>query len=175
MSAEPVSLPVEPEVAAGERQTLAEFIDFQRVVLLRKGDGLTSEQLAAQLWPSPLTIGRLIRHMTLVEDHWFDNVFAGNPEREPWASAPWEDDPDWEMTTADGVDFSTLRSDFGAACDRSRTIVDAAVDLDTIASTPSHDRLVSLRWILVHMIEEYARHCGHADLLREAIDGRVGD
>jgi uncharacterized damage-inducible protein DinB len=154
---------------------MIEFLDWYRAVLIRKGDGLTPEQLTATLGPSTLTIGRLIRHMTLVEDSWFDNRFAGQPEREPWASAPWDDDRDWEMTTADGLSFDELRIDFDAACARSREIVGTADDLSAIAVTPSRHGYESLRWILVHMIEEYARHCGHADLIREMIDGRVGD
>jgi uncharacterized damage-inducible protein DinB len=175
MTTPPVPDPIEPSFAAGERETLIEFLDWYRTVLLRKGDGLTPHQLSTRLGPSSLTIGRLIRHMTFVEDFWFDFRFAGNPEREPWASAPWDADHDWEMTTADGLTFTELRVEYDAACARSRVVVDESPDLDPIAAAPQPDRQVSLRWILVHMIEEYARHCGHADFLREAIDGRTGD
>ena len=151
------------------------FLDVQRTVLLRKGDGLTAEQLGQRLGPSTLTLGRLIRHMTFVEDHWFQKALAADAPPEPWASAPWDDDPDWEMTTADGMTFRALADDFIAACDRSNQTLAGHDDLDHVASGTHPGMPVTLRWILIHMIEEYARHCGHADLLREAIDGQTGD
>ena len=172
---ESISLPDDPAPAADERSMLLEYLEFQRSVLLRKGDGLSPEQLATRLGPSTLTIGRLIRHMTFVEDHWFQKALVGQPPREPWASAPWDDDPDWEMTTAAGMGFTTLADDLVAACDRSRATLADHHDLDLVAVGAHPDRPVTLRWILIHMIEEYARHCGHADLLREAVDGRTGD
>jgi len=171
---ESMVVPAEPAPAGDERSMLLEFLDFQRAVLLRKGHGLTHAQLAVRLGPSTLTIGRLIRHMTFVEDHWFQTVLIGR-QREPWASAPWDDDPDWEMTTADGMTFPALAGDFTAACDWSRATIADHHDLDLVALGARVDRPVTLRWLLIHMIEEYARHCGHADLLREAIDGRTGD
>lgn len=154
---------------------LLDFLDFQRAVLARKGDGLTAAQLEQRLGSSTLTVGRLIRHMTLVEDHWFQKVVGGQPENEPWASAPWDDDPDWEMTTADGMIFDDLRADFEAACARSAATLSEHYDLDLVAVGSHPDRRESLRWILVHMVEEYARHCGHADLIAESVDGRTGD
>ena len=163
--------PPEPEYGGDERTTLTGFLDFYRSILVRKGAGLDAERLTSRLGASSLTIGRLIRHMTQVEDHWFQRVLPGDDPIEPWASAPWGDDPDWEMTTADGLDFATLRSDFEAACARSRATLERFDDLDLVALGASPDRPVSIRWILVHMIEEYARHCGHADLIRESIDG----
>ena len=158
-----------------ELTTLTEFLDFYRTVLLRKANGLTSEQLTETAAASTLTIGSLIRHMTLVEDHWFDANFAGLPEREPWASTDWDADRDWEMTTAKGMTLSDLRADFDEACERSRKHVAAAPSLDTPSRGGDSSSRSSLRWILIHMIEEYARHCGHADLIRESIDGEVGD
>jgi len=79
------------------------------------------------------------------------------------------------MTTATGMSFVDLRADFEAACSRSRSHVEAAPSLDALAIGGDPGDPVSLRWILIHMIEEYARHCGHADLIRESIDGQVGD
>jgi len=170
-----IPLPDDPAPGADERSMLLAFLEFRRAVLLRKGEGLSPEQLRMRLGPSTLTVGRLIRHMTFVEDHWFQKALTGRPPHEPWASAPWDDDPDWEMTTADGMAFATLADDFVAACDRSRTTLTGHHDLDVVALGAHPGRPVTLRWILVHMIEEYARHCGHADLLREAVDGRTGD
>ncbi len=169
-----VTEPAEPGRTNDETATLSEFLDFYRAVLLRKADGLTPDELNTPVGVTTLTIGKLIRHMTLVEDHWFDKTFAGLAEREPWASADWDSDPDWEMTTAKGMTFNELRTDYDQACERSRAHLAAAASLDTLAVGGDPGGL-SLRWILVHMIEEYARHCGHADILREAIDGTVGD
>lgn len=167
--------PDDPGRRSDELTMLTEFLDFYRVVLLRKASGLTIEQLNTTTAASSLTLGKLIRHMTLVEDHWFDFTFAGLPGREPWASADWEADRDWEMTTARGMSFADLRVDFEEACKRSRSHVGAAISLDALAAGGDASDRVSLRWILIHMIEEYARHCGHADFLRESIDGRTGD
>ncbi len=175
MSVAAIAEPSDPARRSDELAMLTAFVDYFRTVLLRKADGLTQEQLAATIAASTLTIGALIRHMTFVEDHWFDNTFAGLPDREPWASADWDTDPDWEMTTASGMSFADLRIDFDEACDRSRSHVDAAPALDALATAGDTNDPVTLRWILIHMIEEYARHCGHADLIRESIDGRVGD
>ncbi len=175
MPVDAVPEPSDPERRTDERTMLTAFLDFYRTVLLRKASGLTPEQLAMTTAASTLTIGGLVRHMTLVEDHWFDATFAGLPAREPWASADWDADRDWEMTTAIGMAFDDLRADFDEACDRSRAHVAATPSLDALAAGGDAGNRVSMRWILIHMIEEYARHCGHADLLRESIDGRVGD
>lgn len=175
MSVDDIDEPQDPRRRGDEPTMLNEFLDFYRAVLLRKASGLTPEQLDTAIVPSSLTIGALVRHMTLVEDHWFNSIFAGLVEREPWASADWDADPDWEMTSARGMTFQDLRTDFDEACERSRTLVAAASSLDELAKGGDVTDPASLRWILVHMIEEYARHCGHADLLRESIDGRLGD
>ncbi len=171
------SIPKSPEPvhAGSERETLTEFLDWYRNALIRKADGLDPTQLTVRLGPSTLTIGRLVRHMTMVEDYWFQSVFAGEEDSEPWKSAPWDDDPDWEMTSADGMTFDDLRHDFDRSCEHSRHVVASAKSLELIAARESADRTVSLRWILVHMIEEYARHAGHADLIRESIDGVTGE
>jgi hypothetical protein len=171
---EAVAPPTDPPGNVDERDTLSSFLDFFRTVLIRKGQGMDAIQLATPLAPSTLTVGGLIRHMTFVEDHWFSECVAGTP-LEPWASAPWEQDPDWEITTADGSTFDELRTGFDAACARSRAVVESLASLDHVGVGMPPDRLKSLRWVLVHMIEEYARHCGHADLIAESIDGRVGD
>ncbi len=93
---------------------------------------------------------------------------------EPWASAPWEQDRDWELHTAEHDDPDALRALYQDACARSRSAI-TMTDLDTLSIGHDRDgRQWSLRWILTHLIEETARHNGHADLLREAIDGSVG-
>lgn len=168
---------VEPEVAAGERDTLAGFLDYQRAVMARKAHGLDHEQLNRPHPPSTLTLAKLLRHLTLVEHIWFHERFLGWDPAEPWASAPWDEDVDWEMTTASTIDPVLLLASFHAVCEESRRITARAASLDqlSVRCDGSTDKPWNLRWILVHMIEEYARHLGHADFLREAIDGAVGD
>ena len=156
---------------------LTEFLDFQRAVLARKAEGLSRVQLAHTTASSDLTLGGLIKHMAMVEDIWFTARFAGRPSSEPWASAPWDEDRDWELTSAADDEPSELFALFDAACARSRSIVASAESLAAVSAQPpdSGHQARNLRWILVHMIEEYARHVGHADLLRQDIDGQIGD
>ena len=168
---------VEPDVAASERDTLNGFLEYQRTVMVRKVHGLDHERLNRPHPPSTLTLARLLRHLTLVEHSWFHERFFGLEPAEPWASAPWDDDVDWEMTTATEIDPPQLLADFRAACEESRRITEDAASLDQLSVRLDRktEKPFNLRWILVHMIEEYARHLGHADFLREAIDGAVGD
>ena len=165
----------DPAVAADERTTLDQFLDYQRATLLDKTEGLTAAQLGQRLPSSELTLGGLLKHLALVEDDWIQVDFLGRPPVEPWASAPWDDDRDWEFHSAADDEPRALRELYQAACARSRAAV-AGHDLDEL-SAGQHRRTGeqwSLRWILTHLIEETARHNGHADLLREAIDGTVG-
>ena len=162
--------------AADEVTTLVEKLDYYRAVLARKASGLTSDQLARTLGPSTLTIGGLIYHMALVEDIWFHEGFAGNDAPEPWASVDWEADHDWELNTARLISADDLLAQYDESIARSRAVVAGANSLDQIMTKVRADgEHINLRWILVHMIEEYARHCGHADLLRQSIDGVVDD
>ena len=128
-----------------------------------------------------MTLGGMMKHLALVERDWFSDVFLGLPAVEPWASVDWDADRDWEWHTAADDSPEELRRLFDetvAECDR---IVDEALagpaGLDTLSVVSSRrgDGQFSLRWILVHLIEEYARHNGHADLIRESIDGETGE
>lgn len=170
----PQGPPVEPPRAGTEDDTLMSFIDYFRVVLTRKCAGLTAEQLAISVADSDLTLGRLLRHMAFVEDHWFSYTFVGGDVPEPWLAADWDAQPDWEMDTASEYSPVELGRQFDDAVARSRAAT-AGADLDRLAAREGRNGPTSLRWILIHMIEEYARHCGHADLIREAVDGAVGD
>jgi len=162
--------------SADEPTTLTEMLGFYRAVLVRKAWGLDDRQLSQPLTPSGITIGGLVLHMALVEDHWFDHRFHGNDEREPWASVPWDDDRDWEFHNAHQWSGDRLLAQFDESVERSRVVVSSAESLDQLARLTRDDGTQwNLRWILVHMIEEYARHCGHADLIRESIDGATGD
>jgi hypothetical protein len=162
----------EPSLEADERTMLVGWLDFHRATLLQKCEGLTGEQLAtASIPPSELTLLGLLRHMTSVEWWWFDHIFAGGDTPEPFDDS---DDPDVDFHDLVPGDADTCREMFLNACERSRKIVDAAPDFDTLTVNTKRD-IRQLRWVVTHMIEEYARHNGHADLLRECIDGAVGD
>ena len=157
---------------ADERTTLNAFLDYSRAALLDRADGLTDEQLGTALPPSTLTLGRLLGHMLWVEQIWFLDRFDGDPMPEPWGSLDLGSDPDAEMTLTAEWSGQRLRTDFARIVADSRARVDRASSLDQLSVRPSRTgEHSSLRWILVHMIEEYARHCGHADLIRESIDG----
>lgn len=172
---ENIELASEPGRATTERDNLVAFLEYFRSVLVRKAVGLDSIQLAATLGPSTLTIGGLVKHMAFVEDHWFHSVLLGNDYPEPWASVDWDASPDWEFDTASNDLPVELLSQFRASVARSDAAITSVGNVESIAAKQSHDQPTSLRWILVHMIEEYGRHCGHADLIRESIDGETGD
>jgi uncharacterized damage-inducible protein DinB len=169
---------IDPEhLPTGDELTLLNgFLDFYRAVIARKAQTLAREQLGARLGPSELTIGGLIKHLAYAEDIWFDHRLLGNPRGEPWASVDWLADPDWEFHSAVDDEIDDLLGLYEQACARSRHAVAQVGDLDATAKVPNRRGVhFSMRWILLHMIEETARHAGHADLIRESIDGKVGD
>ena len=167
---------VDPEPTGPELQQLSAFLDYQRETLLLKAEGLDAEQFRRTLPPSSLTIGGLLNHLALVEDSWFRERFSGLPEDPLWNGVDWEADPDHEFRTAADVEPDELRQRYRDACARSRVVVAAAKDLDQLSVRTWPDgRHWDLRWMLLHMIEETARHAGHADLIRESIDGEVGE
>ena len=151
---------------------LSVWLDYQRATLLWKCQGLEGAALAHRgVPPSSLTLLGLVRHMALVEWWWFDHIFTGSASPEPISTS---DDRDADFNDIDpGRALADLEL-FQLQCDVSRVIVAAAESLDT-TSVSAEKPTVSLRWIMIHMIEEYARHNGHADLLREQIDGAVGE
>ena len=166
----------DPEPSGPELQQLCAFLDLQRTTVLRKAEGLDAEQFRRTLPPSSLTMGGLLNHLALVEDWWFGERFAGLAEQELWAGVDWDADPDWEFRTAAGVDPEELRQRYRDACARSREVVAQAGSLDDVSVRLSRSgERWDLRWVLLHMIEETARHAGHADLIRESIDGTVGE
>ena len=160
----------DPPIAGSETETLLGFLDFQRATLAWKCSGLDAAGLRSRVGVSTMTLGGLLAHLARVEDSWFSEDFAGRPTV--------EDGDAW--SAAADRDPQELRERWEASVARSRAVVAEALagpdGLDAVARDPKPaDRLVSLRWILVHMIEEYARHNGHADLLREAVDGETGE
>jgi uncharacterized damage-inducible protein DinB len=162
--------------AADERTTLVAMLDWHRDTLRIKTEGLNTEQLDTTLPPSTMTLGGLLKHMTWVEDWWFGVVFAGRQHAPPFDDVDWKADYDWEWHSASGAPPDELRTLFDRFVEASDQVITAAASLDEIGVRRSRktDEEISLRWILVHMIEEYARHNGHADLIRESIDGTTG-
>ena len=170
-----------PPLEGGEVATLLGFLDYQRATLEWKCRGLTDDQLRATLPPSPITLGGLLKHLACVEDSWFTEVVAGRPAVEPWASVDLQADPEWNWRSAALDSGEYLRALWTEGVSRSRAVVQDQLrsgEETALRATHADWQLphpVSLRWVLVHLIEEYARHNGHADLIRESIDGLTGD
>ncbi|MFI6154394.1 DinB family protein [Kitasatospora sp. NPDC051170] len=164
---------IDPPMAADEADTLYAWLDYHRATLALKCEGLTDDQLRLRsVPPSNLSLLGLVRHMAEVERYWFQEILLG----EEFASGHFwtaeNEDGDFDdVATADvAADFAVWRAEVEA----SRRAA-AALSLDTIGMRPRRGEEVTLRWIVVHMIEEYARHNGHADLLRELVDGSTGE
>jgi uncharacterized damage-inducible protein DinB len=171
----------EPPLESGEVATLLGFLDFQRATLEWKCRGLSDEQLRVTRPPSAITLGGMLKHLAMVEDYWFTEVIGGQPTPEPWASADTKADPDWEWHSAASDSGEELRALWAERVGRSRAVVQARLSQgEEAALSQAHPAWggrgrASLRWVLVHMVEEYARHNGHADLIRESIDGQTGE
>nr|WP_203927610.1 DinB family protein [Virgisporangium ochraceum] len=155
---------------AGERETLERFLDHHRYVLRGKLRDLPDADGRRQLVGSETTLLGLLRHVAAVERNWFQHILAGRP-REQIAGNSRGDDASWVLPRNETA--VNVLAAHEAACAESRRIA-AGFDLD---HTVPHERLgrVSLRWVFVHLIREYARHAGHADILREQLDGVTGD
>lgn len=162
-----------PEHLTDERQALDEWVDFHRATLLSKCQGLTAEQLkTASVPPSPMTLLGLVRHMTLVERWWFRMHAAREDVEFIYTTDDW-DNADFE--DLEGADADENLAAYVAECARARLAVNDVPLDEVVPSRGDHpERTRNVRWIYLHMLEEYARHNGHADLLRERIDGATG-
>jgi Protein of unknown function (DUF664) len=157
-----------PRTPGDERTSLETWLDYHRATLLKKCAGLTPEQLATRSCPpSSLSLLGLVRHMTIVEP-WF-HAFDSLPRLDLYCTDEW---PDGEFDLVDPATADEDLAAYEASIERARAAV-AGRSLDELL--PGARRPTSLRWVYQHMIEEYARHNGHADLLRERIDGVTGD
>jgi uncharacterized damage-inducible protein DinB len=169
----------EPPVAGDEAETLLGFLDFQRATLRWKCAGLDATGLRATTARTAMTLAGILKHMAFVEDLWFSKVLHGREPAPPWDTVDWDADHDWEWLTAVLDPPDDVWALWAESVARARVLVaDAIADggLGRPATRAPHDGpAVTLRWILVHMIEEYARHNGHADLLRESVDGSSGE
>ncbi len=153
-----------------ELVTLTAFLAWQRATLARKCEGLTPDQLRTRsVEPSTLSLLGLVRHMTDDERGWFRRTLAGEAIDLRYSS---DDDIDGDFDNVDGADTDEAFAAWREECRLADEIISAR-DLDAIGHQRG-GRKVSMRWILVHMIEEYSRHNGHADLLRQRIDGATG-
>jgi len=173
----------EPPIAADETATLLGYLDYQRATLEWKTRGLDAAGLRRTLASSTMTLAGLLKHMAYVEDHWFSGMLHDLPRMAPWSDVDWAATPDWEWESAVNDTPEAVRAQWSTSVGRSRQAVHdalthaaAADPMGVLAKRtwPNGER-PSLRWILVHMIEEYARHNGHADVLREAVDGETGE
>jgi uncharacterized damage-inducible protein DinB len=162
-----------------ETATLLSTLERNRRTFAWKCGGLGADGLRATTAASSMTLGGLLKHLALVEADWFAVKLRGEPIGAPWDSADWDADPDWEWSSAADDSPEYLYALWNDAVARSRAMVDAAL-MEGGVDQPGHHtwpdgRTPNVRRIIADMIEEYARHTGHADLLREAVDGLVGE
>ncbi|MGH9261856.1 MAG: DinB family protein [Acidimicrobiales bacterium] len=171
----------EPPLAADETATLLGFLEYQRATLAWKCSGLDAVGLRATVGASSMTLGGMLKHLAYVEDLWCSRWLHGRDPEPPWDTVDWEADRDWDWHSAAEDTPEQLHALWQDAVARSRSLVAEALadgGLDRLATRiPSSwgPEAPSLRWILFHLIEEYARHVGHADLIRESVDGLVGE
>ena len=163
-------------LSGDETATLLGFLDYQRSTMAWKCRGLNDAQLCTRLPPTSMTLGGMLKHLARVEDYWFSEVVAESEKPEPWATMPWA--AEWQ--NASSQTGEELRQLWAERVEASRRVVAARLEAGEAALGSTHPAWdgqgrPSLRWVLVHMIEEYARHNGHADLIRESIDGETGE
>jgi uncharacterized damage-inducible protein DinB len=163
----------EPPFLAAERESLDTWLEFHRATALQKVEGLDAEQLCRRaVPPSTLSPLGIVRHLGIVEDYWLHEVLLGEEQPDPYCTP---ENPDGDLL--DGTP-ATAEADLAAYRERvaaARAAQASWTDLDAPVRGRLGGRELNLRWILVHLIEEYARHNGHLDLLREAIDGKTGE
>ena len=169
----------EPPVAGDETATLLGSLERQRATFAWKAGGLDAAGLQATVGASAVTLGGLLKHLALVENDYFLGRLLGRELGAPWDQGDWEADPDWEWTSAASDSPEELYALWRDAVADSRAAVTEALangglDQLTLRKWPD-GRAPSLRRMLIDLIEEYARHVGHADLIRESIDGLVGE
>jgi uncharacterized damage-inducible protein DinB len=163
---------LDPPYVADETPMLLSWLDFHRATLAQKTAGLTEDQLKQRaVAPSSLSLLGLVRHLADVEHYWFQQVLRGGPVA--WIHRT-DEDEDADFNDVADADVAQAFAAWHEQVELAREAV-AGLPLDTVGQAQRHGEVVTLRWIIVHMIEEYARHNGHADLLREALDGSTGE
>ena len=168
-----------PPIAGDETSTLLGSLERQRAIFAWKCAGLDTVGLGATVGASSMTLGGLLKHLALVEDEYFSRRLSGRELGSPWDVVDWEADPDWEWHSAAGDTSEQLFTLWQEAVARSRSMLAEAVPaggMDQLARWTSPDGPApNLRRLLIDVIEEYARHVGHADILRESVDGLTGE
>lgn len=169
----------EPPISGDEVATLLGSLDRQRATFAWKVGGLDAAGLQATVGTSSVTLGGLLKHLAHVEDHYFSERFFDHEPSTPWDAVNWEEYPEWDWTTATLDDPAYLYGLWQRTVDRSRRLTTDALTHggleQPLAQKWPDGRSPSLRCTLVSLIEEYARHVGHADLIRESVDGVVGE
>lgn len=170
----------EPKFSASEEETLLGYIDFLRATFAWKLKGLSEKQLRSTPLRSSMSLIGMAKHLAFVEDFWFVRIATGGASAEPWKSVIWDDDPDWDWNSAAKEPADDVVALWEKSVEDSRAAWDKissqkSFSLEDMAPKSFGEDKPSFRWILAHMIEEYGRHCGHADLLREEIDGATGE
>ena len=165
--------PEVPQVGT-ERELLLAHLEHARATFRRKCEGLTAEQLRSTPTASSLSLAGLLKHLAFVEWWWFRTNLRGDPPHPVFAEVDWRADPDWEFRTAVDDDPETLFDLLDECVTAAREAVAECDSLEHVAAQERHGGAVTLRWILLHMLDEVARHNGHADIIRESIDGAVG-
>ena len=169
----------DPPVAADEAATLLGFLDYQRDTLRWKCGGLTAAQLAITLAPSTLSLGGMLKHLAVVEAGWLNQLFAGGVVKPSWFDDLDHADDEWSFSSASTATPEQLFAWLEESIEVSDRVIAAALatpdGLSSLSAENEDGQRISLRWIICHLIEEYARHNGHADLIRESIDGATGE
>ncbi|GAB3387245.1 DinB family protein [Humibacter soli] len=160
---------VYPDLDADERTTLGQFLDLYRRRALRRFVSLSDDQARARsLVATNLTAGGVIKHLAHMEDHWFTARVGSAKLPEPWASAPFDDQPDWDFESAVDETVDEISELYRTACERSRNVFSNLASLESRAFRPSFGKKpVTLRWVMVHMLEETACHVGHLEMLTD--------
>lgn len=158
-----------PDLDGDERTTLTQFLDLYRRRVVTRFSALSDAEARAMSLPATrLTPGGIVKHLAHMEDHWFTARIGSGEIPEPWASAPFAKAPDWDFESAVDDTVEQVTALYAAACQRSCAVVASISSLDTKASHPSFGRgPVTLRWAMVHMLEETACHAGHLELLTD--------
>jgi Protein of unknown function (DUF664) len=171
--------PWEPPLAGTEVEHLIGALERLRATFRWKADDLDAAGLDSRVGASTLTLGGLLKHLAAAEDYMFTTKLTGKPMGPPWDSTGWDGSTDWDFTSAASDTPEQLYALWEEAVARSRdrlaaALADGGLDQLVHASGPGGQQ-ASLRRLVCDLIEEYGRHTGHADLLREAVDGRVGE
>ena len=158
-----------PDLDGDERTTLTQFLDLYRKRVMTRFSALSAAQARMVSLPATkLTAGGVVKHLAHMEDHWFTARMGPGELPEPWASAPFAASPDWDFDSAVDDTVEQITALYVAACQRSRAVAASILSLDTKASRSSFGKgPVTLRWVLVHMLEETACHMGHLELLTD--------